>query len=105
MTTNGNNNGTDRIDLLMDQMARLTELVTTGFTELKTIAQSQHQDINRLVGVVDKLADTTAQQQQDINRLVEVTDRQANTVDKLAETTAQQAKMLEQLLSSRVQNN
>lgn len=40
MTTNGNNKGIDRLDLLIDQMAVLTELVTTGFTELKTIARS-----------------------------------------------------------------
>ncbi len=85
------NNGSDRLDLLVDQIGILTELVTTGFSELKAISQAQ---------------------QQDINRLVEVTDRQAKTVDKLtdtvarqAETTAQQAKMLEQVLSSRVQNN
>ncbi len=104
MTTsiNGNNNGTDRLDLLTDQIGRLTEQVAqtnlsiasgfaetranieklgekidSGFAELKTIAQAQQQDINRLVGVVDKLADTTAQQ----------------------------AKILERLLSDRVQNN
>jgi len=74
----GTNNGSDRLDLLTDQMAVLTELVTHGFTELKAISQAQQQDINRLVEV-------TARQEQDINRLV-------GAVDKLAETTAQQAK-------------
>jgi len=67
------NNGTvgvafplgNRIELLTDQMGRLTELVTTGFgelkdglSELKTIAQAQQQDINRLVGVVDRQSQT-----------------------------------------------
>ena len=113
--TNGSNGG-DRLDLLTDQIGRLTEQIAqsnlaiangfaetranieklgekidSGFSELKAISQAQHEEINRLV---------------------EVTDRQAKTVDKLtdtvarqAETTAQQAKMLEQLLSSRIQNN
>jgi len=73
--TNGNN-GSDRLDLLIDQIGILTELVTTGFSELKTIAQAQ---------------------QQDINRLVEVTDRQAKTVDKQADTVAKQAQTVDRL--------
>ena len=72
------NNGSDRLDLLIDQIGILTELVTTGFSELKTIAQAQ---------------------QQDINRLVEVTDRQAKTVAKQAQTVDRLALMLERVLS------
>ena len=70
----------DRIDLLVSQIGVLTEVVTTGFAELKdglfemkTIAQAQ---------------------QQDINRLVTVTDRQSQNVDRLA-------LMLERLMSDR----
>jgi hypothetical protein len=76
MTINSNN-GSDHLDLLVDQIGVLTEVVTTGFAELKTIAQAQQQDINRLVGVVD---------------------RQSQTVDRLA-------LMLERLMSERSESN
>ena len=96
--TNGNNGSVgvafplgNRIDLLTEQIALLTEQVSQtsanidkigervdgGFSELKTIAQAQ---------------------QQDINRLVEVTDRQAKTVDKQAQTVDRLALMLERML-------
>jgi ABC-type transporter Mla subunit MlaD len=124
--TNGHNGSVgvafpsgNRLDLLIDQIGILTELVTTGFSELKNglseikiIAQSQQQDINRLVEVTDKLVDTTARQQQDItrqqqdiNRLVEVTDRQAETVAKQAQTVDRLALLLERVLVDRGQNN
>ena len=81
----------DRLDLLVDQIGILTEVVTTGFTklkdglsELKTIAQAQ---------------------QQDINRLVEVTDRQAKTIDKQFQTVDHLVLMLEKLVSDRGQSN
>ncbi|NJL91519.1 MAG: hypothetical protein HC916_18365 [Coleofasciculaceae cyanobacterium SM2_1_6] len=81
--TNGNN-GSDRLDLLTEQIALLTEQVSQtsanidkigekidlGFSELKAIAQAQQHDINRLVGVADKLADTTAQQAKILERLL-----------------------------------
>ena len=120
----GTNNGSDRLDLLTDQIGRLTEQIAqsnitivngfaetranieklgekidSGFSELKAIAQSQQQDINRLVEVTDKLVDTTARQEQDINRLVEVTDRQAKMVDRQAQTVDCLALMLEKLMS------
>lgn len=84
MTINGNNGSVgvafplgNHLDLLVDQIGVLTEVVTTGFAELKTIAQAQQQDINRLVGVVD---------------------RQSQTVDRLA-------LMLERLMSERSESN
>jgi len=72
-------------------MAQLTELVTTGFTELKTIAQSQHQEIGRIAATVDKLAETVATQN-------ETVAKQAQTVDRLS-------LMLERLLSDRSLQN
>jgi len=51
-----------KIDLLTDQIGHLTEVVTTGFAELKALAQQQsetakrqEQNITRLVGIVEAL--------------------------------------------------
>ncbi len=106
--TNGSNGG-DRLDLLTDQISRLTEQVAqsniaiangfaetrasieklgekidSGFSELKVISQAQQQDINRLVEVTDRQA--------------QMVDRQAQTVDKQAQTVDRLALMLERIL-------
>jgi hypothetical protein len=66
MTTN---NEPEKIDILIDQVGRLTEgltelrlVVTEGFTELKQglgelkeVSQRQERNIDRLVGIVEKL--------------------------------------------------
>ena len=92
------NNGTDRLDLLTDQIGRLTEqiaqsniTITNGFAETRA-------NIEKLGEKIDKLADTTARQEQDINRLVAVTDRQTQTVDRLS-------LMLERLIGDLGGNN
>ena len=79
---NGNNGSVgvafplrNRLDLLIDQIGILTELVTTGFSELKTIAQAQQQDINRLVEVADRQSETVAKQAQTVDRLALMLER------------------------------
>lgn len=51
-----------KLDVLTDQIGYLTEVVTTGFAELKALAQQQsetakrqEQNITRLVGIVEAL--------------------------------------------------
>ncbi len=102
--TNGNNGG-DRLDLLIDQIGILTELVTTGFSELKNglseikvIAQAQQKEMERIASSIDKLAETVASQS-------ETAIKQADTVAKQAQTVDRLALMLERVLVDRVQNN
>ncbi|NJL89551.1 MAG: hypothetical protein HC916_06915 [Coleofasciculaceae cyanobacterium SM2_1_6] len=101
--TNGNNdhNGSDRIDLLIDQMGILTELVTTGFSELKTISQAQQQEIGRIASAIDKLAETVASQAETTAKQAETTAKQAETTAKQAQTVDRLSLMLERLLSDR----
>lgn len=64
--TQSNGNQPDKIDILIDQVGRLTEVVTigfqesretiqAGFAELRTISERQEQNISRLVGIVETL--------------------------------------------------
>lgn len=99
--TNGNN-GSDRLNLLVDQIGRLTEqiaasniMIANGFAETRTIIENGFSELKTIAQA----------QQHDINRLVEVTDRQAKTVEKQAETVDRLALMLEQVLGDRSQNN
>jgi hypothetical protein len=52
----------DRLDILIDQVGRLTEVVTVGFADLKELVREQaetskrqEQNISRLVGIVENL--------------------------------------------------
>jgi hypothetical protein len=52
----------DRLDILIDQVGRLTEVVTVGFGDLKELVREQaetskrqEQNITRLVGIVENL--------------------------------------------------
>jgi hypothetical protein len=52
----------DRLDILVDQVGRLTEVVTVGFADLKDLVREQaetskrqEQNITRLVGIVENL--------------------------------------------------
>ncbi len=52
----------DRLDILIDQVGRLTEVVTVGFADLKELVREQaetskrqEQNITRLVGIVENL--------------------------------------------------
>jgi len=60
--TQSNQQQNQKIDLLTDQIGHLTEVVTTGFAELKELTQQQsdtakrqEQNITRLVGIVETL--------------------------------------------------
>ena len=106
--TNGNN-GSDRLDLLTDQIGRLTEQIAHSNIAIANGFAETRANIEKLGEKIDsgfsELKAISQAQQQDINRLVEVTDRQAKTVDKLVEVTDRQAKILDRLLGDRVQNN
>jgi hypothetical protein len=45
----------DRLDILIDQVGRLTEAVTVGFSKLEAVSERQEQNISRLVGIVETL--------------------------------------------------
>ncbi len=52
----------DRLNILIDQVGRLTEVVTVGFADLKELVREQaetskrqEQNISRLVGIVENL--------------------------------------------------
>ncbi|NJL89439.1 MAG: hypothetical protein HC916_06265 [Coleofasciculaceae cyanobacterium SM2_1_6] len=101
-TTNGNNNGTDRLDLLTDQIGRLTEQIAQSNIAIAAGFAQTSANIDKLGEKIDngffELKAIAQAQQQDINRLVTVTDRQTQTVDRLS-------LMLERLLSERGQDN
>ncbi len=99
--TNGSNGG-DRLDLLTDQISRLTEqiaqsniAIANGFAETRASIEKLGEKID---SVFSELKVITQAQQQDINRLVEVTDRQAQMVDRQAQTVDRLALMLERIL-------
>ncbi len=99
--TNGNNGG-DRLDLLTDQIGRLTEqiaqsnlAIANGFAETRASIEKLGEKID---SGFSELKVISQAQQQDINRLVEVTDRQAQMVDRQAQTVDRLALMLERIL-------
>lgn len=54
--------GPDRLDILTEQVGRLTEVLTVGFQDLKSISERQEQnisrleaDVSRLIGIVETL--------------------------------------------------
>ncbi|NJL89454.1 MAG: hypothetical protein HC916_06355 [Coleofasciculaceae cyanobacterium SM2_1_6] len=121
-----NNNGNDRLDLLIDQIGRLTEQIAQsnmaiahGFAESRAnieklgekidsgFAESRA-NIEKLGEKIDSgFAQTSANIERlgerleaKIDRLVVVTDRQAETVAKQAQTVDRLSLMLEQLLSN-----
>jgi methyl-accepting chemotaxis protein len=67
--TQSNGNQPDRLDILIDQVGRLTEVVTTGFADLKEgmadlkaiteqqaqVAKEQAENVSRLIGIVEGL--------------------------------------------------
>jgi hypothetical protein len=74
--TQTNGHQPEKIDILIDQVGRLTEsvhelkdVVTTGFADLKEITERQ--------------AQTAERQEQNISRLVEIVNRQTELVDTL----------------------
>jgi methyl-accepting chemotaxis protein len=83
-------NGSGKIDILIDQVGRLTE----GLTDIKQL--------------VERVAHTTEQQEQNISRLTTLfeqqSQRQAETTDRLerqAETTDRLVRIVESLLEQR----
>jgi hypothetical protein len=57
-------NGNDKLDILIDQVGRLTE----GLTEIKTLIREQ-------TAIADRQATSIDRQEQNISRLVQVVER------------------------------
>jgi methyl-accepting chemotaxis protein len=74
-------NGNGKLDVLIDQVGRLTE----GLTEMRSISREQ------LV--------VAQSQAESVKQLVETVRQQAETVKQQAETNARQTQMLETLIS------
>lgn len=55
--TPSNGSGDRDIDILIDQVGRLTEAVTVGFAELRAISERQERNISRLVDTVARQAE------------------------------------------------
>lgn len=71
MTSHNNTNGnlSESLNILTEQVGRLTEVVSIGFAELKELVREQ--------------AETSKRQEQNISRLVDTVARQAEIVDVL----------------------
>jgi hypothetical protein len=74
--TESNGHQPEKIDILVDQVGRLTESVyelRLGISELKDIARQQTESIKQMA----------QQQNETVSRLVEIVNRQTETVDAL----------------------
>jgi hypothetical protein len=69
-SSNGaNSDRSESLNVLTEQIGRLTEVVTVGFQDLKAIterqaqtAERQEQNITRLVGIVEMMRDRQARE-------------------------------------------
>ncbi len=68
--TQDNRHQPDKLDILIDQVGRLTEVVTIGFQEIKAISQHQSTSIQQQATSINQLADSVQRQEQTIARLV-----------------------------------
>jgi methyl-accepting chemotaxis protein len=80
------NNG--RLDVLVDQVGRLTE----GLTEFRA-------DMAEIKGLVREQLTVSQSQTENIKRLAETTERQMIVSERLAATVERQAQMLETLMA------
>lgn len=69
-----NGNQPDKLDILIDQVGRLTEVVTIGFQEIKAISQQQATSIGQQATSINQLADSVQRQEQTISRLVGIVE-------------------------------
>jgi hypothetical protein len=71
---NGHTPQPNRMNILIDQVDRLTEVVTTGFADLKATTERQSQVAERQEQNISRLVDVVAQQAEIVNALLR--DRQ-----------------------------
>jgi methyl-accepting chemotaxis protein len=72
--TQDNGHQPDKLDILIDQVGRLTEVVTIGFQEIKAISQQQSTSIQQQATSINQLADSVQRQEQTISRLVGIVE-------------------------------
>jgi ABC-type transporter Mla subunit MlaD len=66
----------ENIDVLIDQVGRLSELVTIGFADLKAGSERQEERL-------DRIAATAERQEQRIDRVAATAERQAESIAQL----------------------
>jgi methyl-accepting chemotaxis protein len=74
--TESNSHQSEKIDILIDQVGRLTEVVTIGFSEIKA-------GMADLKATTERQAQVAEQQAETVSRLVDIVNRQTATVDAL----------------------
>ncbi|MGB8701001.1 MAG: hypothetical protein WCD18_16435 [Thermosynechococcaceae cyanobacterium] len=85
MTHSNGVNGTfaENLNVLTEQIGRLTEVVTVGFAEMKDGMTDLKDGMSELKAIVREQAETSKRQEHHISRLVDTVARQAEIVDAL----------------------
>jgi methyl-accepting chemotaxis protein len=82
MTTSFNSSD-DRLDIMIDQIRRLTEVVTIGFQEMHEGFRDIKVDLSEVRKTVAEQAEVAKQQALTVDRLVRVAEQQAEAVNRL----------------------
>jgi len=91
MTTDGQPYSHDKLDVLVDQVGRLTE----GLIEIKLLIQQQAAVNQDQSEKIDQLANSVTQQSQSIDRQSQSIDRQSQSIDRQSQSIDRLASAME----------
>lgn len=94
----------ESLDILVDQVGRLTEGLTEfrlDMTEIKGMLRQQAETFQDLAIDITAIKDSMAQIRESIAETDRTTKRQAETVDRLVAVVDRQAQMLDRLMDDR----
>ncbi|UBF27817.1 hypothetical protein K9N68_07870 [Kovacikia minuta CCNUW1] len=72
----------EAVEINTYQLGVLTEMVTSGFSEVKAIAQQQNERLDQMIELQERMLEV---QDQNISRLVATVERKAQTVERQAQ--------------------
>jgi methyl-accepting chemotaxis protein len=109
---NGNHSNPDRLDILVDQVGRLTEVVTVGFSEMREGISEMREGISEMREGISEMREGISEMRQGISDLREsvtagfqelksISERQEQNISRLADTVARQAEIVEMLIRDR----
>ncbi|MBD2034389.1 hypothetical protein H6F76_04990 [Leptolyngbya sp. FACHB-321] len=101
MTSNGNPNAPDKLDILIDQVGHFTE----GLTELRILVQAQAETAQKQLEAIDKQSAAIDKQSAAIekqgNRFNQIDER----LDRMAQTVEHQSHNIERIVSAMEASN